>query len=84
MQRWEKGDIVREIIFRKGANLIIDNTNTFDNSETGNNVGKTTVLRPIDFCLGGKKEKIYQDQEFKGRNEKGNKIKKILEEKSIC
>ncbi|MBA5248558.1 MAG: DUF2326 domain-containing protein, partial [Gammaproteobacteria bacterium] len=77
------GDIVREITFRKGVNLIIDNTNTSDNSETGNNVGKTTVLRLIDFCLGGKKEKIYQDPEFKGRNEERNKIKKFLEEKQV-
>lgn len=79
----KEGDIVREIIFRKGVNLIIDNTNTPDNSETGNNVGKTTVLRLIDFCLGGKKEKIYQDQEFKGRNEEANKIKKFLEDRQV-
>jgi uncharacterized protein YydD (DUF2326 family) len=77
------GDIVRKIIFRKGVNLIIDNTITSDDSETGNNVGKTTVLRLIDFCLGGKKEKIYQDQEFKGRNEESNKIKKFLEEEEV-
>ncbi len=79
----KKKDIVREITFRKGVNLIIDNTDTSDNSETGNNVGKTTVLRLIDFCLGGKKEKIYQDPEFKGRNEEGNKIKKFLEEEEV-
>jgi uncharacterized protein YydD (DUF2326 family) len=77
------GGIVRKIIFRKGVNLIIDNTITYDDSETGNNVGKTTVLRLIDFCLGGKKEKIYQDQEFKGRIEEGNKIKKFLEEEEV-
>lgn len=77
------GDIIREIIFRKGVNLIIDNTDTLDNSETGNNVGKTTVLRLIDFCLGGKKEKIYQDPEFKGRNEERNKIKTFLVEKQV-
>ncbi|MDC9723385.1 MAG: DUF2326 domain-containing protein [Urechidicola sp.] len=80
----KKGEIVREIIFRKGVNLIIDNTSSFiDNPETGNNVGKTTVLRLIDFCLGGKKEKIYQDPEFKGRNEEGNKIKQFLVEKEV-
>jgi uncharacterized protein YydD (DUF2326 family) len=45
--------------------------------------GKTTVLRLIDFCLGGKKEKIYQDPEFKGRNEEGNKIKKFLEGEEV-
>ncbi len=79
----KNGDIVREIIFQKGVNLIIDNTETHDNSETGNNVGKTTVLRLIDFCLGGKKEKIYQDKEFQGRSEEGNRIKKFLEEEQV-
>lgn len=79
----KKGGIVREIMFHKGVNLIIDNNNTSSNSETGNNVGKTTVLRLIDFCLGGDKKKIYQDPEFKGRNEEGNKIKKFLEESKV-
>lgn len=79
----KKGGIVREIMFHKGVNLIIDNNNTSSNSETGNNVGKTTVLRLTDFCLGGDKKKIYQDPEFKGRNEEGNKIKKFLEESKV-
>ncbi len=79
----KNGDIVRKITFRKGVNLIIDSTDTSDNSETGNNVGKTTVLRLIDFCLGGKKAKIYQDPEFNGRNEESNKIKNFLEEKEV-
>ena len=45
------GKVVREIPFRKGINLIVDNTGK---EITGNNVGKTTVLKLIDFCLGGK------------------------------
>ena len=44
--------LVRMIDFRLGLNLIVDKTprNTTD---TGNNVGKTTLLRLIDFWLGG-------------------------------
>ena len=56
--------IVRDIIFHKGINLIVDETNTSDKKESGNNVGKTTVIRLIDYCLGGKGENIYKDTEF--------------------
>lgn len=62
-------NLIREIKFHKGINLIIDETKTSDRKESGNNVGKTTVLRLIDFCLGGKGENIYKDPEFK---EKGS------------
>ena len=61
--------LIRKINFHKGINLIIDETKTTDRKESGNNVGKTTVLRLIDFCLGGKGENIYRDPEFK---EKGS------------
>jgi len=61
--------LIREIKFHQGINLIIDETKTADRKESGNNVGKTTVLRLIDFCLGGKGENIYKDPEFK---EKGS------------
>lgn len=53
--------IVREINFHRGLNLIVDNTpdvTTF----TGNNVGKTTVLKLIDFCLGKDGKVIYSDE----------------------
>ena len=42
--------LIRHIDFHQGLNLIVDEVST-DNEETGNNVGKTTVLRLIDFCL---------------------------------
>lgn len=58
-------NIIREIIFRKGINLIVDETPTLDNQNTGNNVGKTTVLKLVDFCLGGKPASIYSDTESK-------------------
>jgi len=57
--------IIRKIDFEKGLNLIIDNTPTDEVRLTGNNVGKTTVLKLIDFCLGGKPSNIYTDMESK-------------------
>ena len=62
------GHVIRDISFHKGINLIIDETKTEDKRESGNNVGKTTVLRLIDFCLGGKGENIYKDTEFKSKS----------------
>lgn len=59
--------IVRDITFKKGLNLIIDETQTTNLQESGNNVGKTTVLRLIDFCLGGDGENVYKDTEFKDK-----------------
>lgn len=75
--RISSGDyIIRELKFKKGINLIIDKTpqdiNLYDKdvinnenskSKTGNNVGKTTVLKLVDFCLGGKGKAIYSDME---------------------
>lgn len=59
--------IIRNIKFHKGINLIIDETNSLNKKETGNNVGKTTILRLIDFCLAGDGKSIYQDNEFKSK-----------------
>lgn len=55
--------MIREIAFKAGLNLIIDNTPIEDSKLTGNNVGKTTVLKLIDFCLGAKPNIIYTDTE---------------------
>lgn len=58
-------EIIREIDFCSGLNLIIDDTSVEDTKSTGNNVGKTTVLKLIDFCLGAKGSIIYTDTENK-------------------
>jgi uncharacterized protein YydD (DUF2326 family) len=73
---------IREIAFHKGINLIVDESRVkTDNKQSGNNVGKTTVLRLIDFCLGGKAKSIYQDPEFK---EKSNEtVKNFLAEQRV-
>ena len=59
--------VLRELHFHKGINLIVDDTpisiNNVNELKTGNNVGKTTVLKLIDFCFGAKAKKIYTDPE---------------------
>lgn len=72
-------NIIRKINFHKGVNLIIDET--ISTHETGNSVGKTTVLRLIDFCLGGNGENIYKDQEFK--NKENNKVEIFLKDNNV-
>ena len=58
--------IIREINFRKGINLIVDETPITNNKiKTGNNVGKTTVLKLIDFCLGADAKGVYNEPEYK-------------------
>jgi len=59
------GSIIRDIRFHGGLNLIVDETPVVSGKETGNNVGKTTVLKLIDFCLGAKAKGIYSDHENK-------------------
>lgn len=56
--------VIREINFHKGLNLIVDDTLNSETS-TGNNVGKTTILKLIDFCLGRDGSVIYKDPENK-------------------
>lgn len=73
--------LIREVLFHKGLNLIVDETRTDDLRESGNNVGKTTTLRLIDFCLGGKGEKIYSDPEFKDKADA--QVKAFLTENNI-
>ena len=58
----KSGEAIREIPFHKGINLIVDES---DGQVTGNSVGKTTVLKLVDFCLGAKPKIIYEDPENK-------------------
>jgi uncharacterized protein YydD (DUF2326 family) len=54
--------VIREVEFHSGLNLIVDES---DAQITGNSVGKTTVLKLIDFCLGANPKNIYVDPETK-------------------
>jgi uncharacterized protein YydD (DUF2326 family) len=56
--------VVRVITFKRGLNLILDKP-TPTAIHSGSSVGKTTVLRLIDFCLGSDGDDIWQDSEFK-------------------
>jgi uncharacterized protein YydD (DUF2326 family) len=56
----KSSSVIREIQFRNGINLIVDES---DESITGNNIGKTTVLKLIDFCFGANKNNVWQDPE---------------------
>jgi uncharacterized protein YydD (DUF2326 family) len=57
--------LIRDMEFHSGLNLIIDDTKDISTKTTGNNVGKTTVLKLIDFCLGADSKIIYTDTENK-------------------
>lgn len=72
---------IRDIEFKSGLNLIIDETPADDAKLTGNNVGKTTVLKLIDFCLGAKANIIYTDIE--SRKEVYDLVKNFLVEEEV-
>lgn len=73
--------VLRDLKFQLGLNLIIDETLSTDTKETGNNVGKTTVLKLIDFCLGAKASVIYTDEENK--KEVYKLVKEYLKDQEI-
>jgi len=77
-----KNSTIRDIRFHKGINLIVDETPTNSSQQTtGNNVGKTTVLRLVDYCFGADGKNIYQDTEF--RNQPNTTIESFLKENEI-
>ena len=74
-------EIIREIKFKKGLNLITDLTSDDDKHSSGNNIGKSTLLNIIDLCLGGNEvKKIYFDSDTNSIN---NTIKNYLEENKV-
>ena len=73
--------VLRNIEFHKGLNLIVDDTPTINTQLTGNNVGKTTVLKLVDFCLGGNATEIYTD--FEDKKSEYEEVKKFLIEQEV-
>lgn len=71
------GGEIRRINFQKGVNIIVDGSE--DPRDSGNNVGKTTILRLVDYCLGGKGKNIYTDPEFQDESA----IRRFLEKKEV-
>lgn len=55
------GEVIRDVPFHKGLNIILGERCT--DSGSTNSIGKTTLLRAIDFCLGGDEKAFYQDKE---------------------
>jgi uncharacterized protein YydD (DUF2326 family) len=56
---------IRNIPFKKGLNLIIDSGK---DQKSGNDIGKTTFLRAIDFCFGSDLKELYYDRDEKKEN----------------
>lgn len=62
---YSSGELVRDISFKRGLNLVLDESNPEKNTMSGNSVGKTTLLRVVDYCFGSDGIDIYQDEEFR-------------------
>ncbi|WP_407371121.1 hypothetical protein [Carnobacterium sp.] len=77
---------IRKITFKKGMNIITDGAN--NDGEKGNSLGKTTVLRVVDICLGSKHRKfLYHDAELDNTNtilEKYIHENKVYAEMELC
>ena len=71
------GLVMREVVFHKGANLIVD---AYE-SDRHNKVGKTTFLKLIDVLLGANgKDRLYKDDETNSVNEE---LRDIIKEKRV-
>jgi uncharacterized protein YydD (DUF2326 family) len=55
LQVLDNETVVREIKFQEGINIITNE------HEDGNQIGKSTALRVINFCLGASGESIWKD-----------------------
>lgn len=75
-----KEGLIRRLDFHQGLNLIVDETPD-TNTETGNNVGKTTILRLIDICLGKEARTIYISPE--DRRVVNEEVKTFLIEEEV-
>jgi uncharacterized protein YydD (DUF2326 family) len=56
---------IRNIKFKKDLNLIVDSGKE---QKSGNDIGKTTFLRAIDFCFGSDLKELYYDRDEKKEN----------------
>lgn len=73
----ELDTVIRDIPFKNGLNLIVDNGKI---QKSGNDIGKTTFLRAIDFCLGAMSNELYVDRD---ENKENKEIKKFLVNQKI-
>ncbi|UEC24826.1 DUF2326 domain-containing protein [Psychrobacter sanguinis] len=59
------GFVIRHVDFKMGVNIIKGDTVKGDDTSNTNSIGKTTLLRSIDFCLAGNWESLVNDKEIK-------------------
>lgn len=59
----KNGIIIQDVDFTLGLNIVLGIKD--DNTGSTNSLGKTTLLRAIDFCLEGKYQNFYEDDESK-------------------
>jgi len=72
---------IRNVEFKSGLNIIVDESD-FNDKGKGNNVGKTTFLKLIDICLGSKDKKyIWTDGDSNSENVV---LKKYIQDKRVC
>lgn len=74
-------EIIREIKFQIGLNLIVDDTPNENLTDSGNGLGKTTVLKIIDYFFGADKNKIYTGNE--GKQSENTEVKNFLIENKV-
>lgn len=60
--------VIREIEFQEGINIITNE------EEDGNQIGKSTALRAINFCLGSDGKSIWNDPDSKTTSDSINKF----------
>lgn len=78
----QNGSIIRHVDFKMGVNIIngVKAHNFSKNNQSStNSIGKTTILRCIDFCLCGEWQQLIFDKEFK--NSKNNTVFNFFKEK---
>lgn len=69
--------LMREIVFHRGANLVVDAVA----SDRHNKVGKTTFLKLIDVLLGANgKDRLYKDDETNSINDE---LRCIIEQRRV-
>lgn len=59
---FKNNEVLREIPFKDGVNLIIDSES--DSSGSGNSVGKSTLSRLVDYIFLSTGKDIYEEPEF--------------------
>lgn len=59
------GFVIRHVDFKLGVNVIKGDTTGTNRESNTNSIGKTTLLRALDFCLAGKWQSLVYDQELK-------------------